>query len=61
MIIEKKLFSKNHYFSVLLSGCQTVDLRSNMMKVSERALIELLNALSRGAVALLVLELRADL
>ena len=56
------LQKKQLFLEYLLSGDQTVDLRSNLsISASERALKEPSNALLRGAVALLVPELCADL
>ena len=56
-LLQKNLFRKNGF----LTGAQTVDHRSNLRIGSERALKDLSNALFRGAVALLVPELCADL
>ena len=53
--------SKHIFLEFMLSGRQTVVLRSNLISPSKMALKELSNALFRGTIALLVPELYADL
>ena len=61
-LLQKNLYCKKRLFlEFLLPGGQTVDLRSNLRTLSERALKELSNALLRSTVALLVPELCASL
>ena len=58
--ICRKPFLRRRFFKFLLFGDWTIDLRSKLRDISERALEEPSNALFRSAVALLVPELCAD-
>ena len=61
-LLQKQSFGKNWLFwQFLPPGVKTVDGKSNLMELSRKSVNRLSNAFFRGAVALLVSELCADL